>query len=314
MLNQILKSCEFVTSQAKHVRINYEAAKNLSSKLLDYNFIHNLTKIPYDIYAMPTRDIINFLLIYQSIDFSFWGNPKWTITKDNKNIDGGTALIHIIFNLFHNHDSKKVYQDLANMTLDDFKILFQGNIPIPLLEERYQIVNSIAKKVNETMNGDFYTFIKDIHEDYEIFNLVLTLSDSFHDVRTYQGKTIYFYKLAQLLVSDILHVLKLKEGRTVNYTNLVGCADYKIPQVLESLGILEYDDELKQILMNELEIPENSPYEVEIRASMIVSIDYIYEILDEKIPRMDINDFLWSQGNTKTKKALPYHHTRTISY
>lgn len=110
-----------------------------------------------------------------------------------------------------------------------------------------------------------------------MFKTIISNFSSFEDIRTYDGKTIYFYKLVQLLTSDILHIIEIKERRDVNYSNLLGCADYKIPQIMQGFGILEYDAELSLILETKTQIEENSEYEVEIRASMIVVINYIYE-------------------------------------
>ena len=47
-------------------------------------------------------------------------------------------------------------------SLEEFKNILKGNVEIPLLEERYHIVTSIAKVVNNKMNGNFYEYIKDI--------------------------------------------------------------------------------------------------------------------------------------------------------
>ena len=200
------------------------------------------------------------------------------------------------------------------MSLEQFKEILKGNVDIPLLEERYRIITGIARIVNEKMNGSFYDYIKAMNTDKEIFETIVSNFSSFEDARTYQNRTIYFYKLAQLLTSDILHVIKNKERIEVDYSNLLGCADYKIPQVMQGFGILEYDDELSLLLDSKTEIKENSEYEVEIRASMIVVINYIWEQIGKSIDRIDINDFIWVKGQDKTKKYKPYHLTRTRSY
>ena len=314
MLDKVLETSKFVVDNAKHVKINYDKANELIDELLKFDNVHYLTKVPYGVYDMSTRDIINFLLIYDSIDFSFWCNPKWTINVNGKDLDGGIALLHCIFNMFDGRDSLEVYKQLENMTLEDFKEILKGNIDIPLLEERYKIVSSIAEIVNKKMNGSFYDYIKDMNTDQEIFKTILNNFSGFEDTRTYKGQTVYFYKLAQLLTSDILHVIENKEQKEVDYSNLLGCADYKIPQVMQGFGILEYDTKLSSLLETKTEIEENSEYEVEIRASMIVVINYIWELIDKIIDRIDINDFIWSKGQDKTKKYKPYHLTRTKSY
>ncbi len=314
MLDKVLETNNFVVDNAQYVKINYDKAEKLIDELLKFDNVHYLTKVPYGVYDMDTKDIINFLLIYDSIDFSFWGNPKWTISTNRKKLDGGIALLHCIFNLFNGRDSIDVYQQIEKMTLEEFENVLKGNIDIPLLKERYKIVTDIAKVVNTKMNGNFYDYIKDMNTDQEIFKTIISNFNGFDDTRIYKDKTIYFYKLAQLLTSDILHVIENKEKRDVDYSNLLGCADYKIPQVMESFEILEYDEELLSLLETKTEIAENSEYEVEIRASMIVVINYIYEKIGRKIDRIDINDFIWSKGQDKTKKYKPYHLTRTTSY
>lgn len=314
MLNKVLETSKFVVDNAKHVKINYDKASELIDELLKFDNVHYLTKVPYAIYDMCTKDIINFLLIYDSINFSFWGNPKWTINANGKNLDGGIALLHCMFNLFNGRDSVTVFEQLGNMTLEEFKEILSGNIDIPLLEERYKIVTGIAKVVNEKMNGNFYEYIQSMNTDQVIFNTILSNFSCFEDTRTYEGKTIYFYKLAQLLTSDILHVIEIKEHKVVDYSSLLGCADYKIPQVMQGFGILEYDNELSSLLDTKTEIDENSEYEVEIRASMIIVINYIWEKIDKSIDRIDINDFIWGKGQDKSKEYKPYHLTRTISY
>ncbi len=93
-LSEILEKCKFVVDNAKHVKINYDKVDVLIDELLKFNNVHYLTKVPYAIYEMSTKDLVKFLLVYDSIDFSFWGNPKWTIDVNEKNLDGGIALFH----------------------------------------------------------------------------------------------------------------------------------------------------------------------------------------------------------------------------
>lgn len=162
------------------------------------------------------------------------------------------------------------------------------------------------------MNGNFFNYIKDIKLDIELFDLIITNFPSFKDEREYMGEKIYFYKLAQLLTSDILHLRKIKENIEVDFTNLIGCSDYKIPQVLNNLNILNYDEKLKNMIVNKIEIKENSEEEIEIRSSVIIVIDYIYNKLNKKISRIDINDCLWLMGWKSNK--TPYHLTRTVNY
>ena len=314
MLDQVLETSKFVVENAKHVKIHYDKASILIEEIQSHKPMNYLEKMPYNLSGMKIKDIINFLLIYESVDFSFWGTPKWTIQTNSKELDGGNALFDCMFKLFEGRDSEEVYQELESLEYDKFKTIFKGNVELPLLKERYEIIKANISIVNNKMNGNFYEIIKNFTTDKEIFNFILEHFKSFEDTRIYKEKTIYFYKLAQLLTSDILHFLKTKENVHVDSSNLIGCADYKIPQLMQSLGILEYDDELLKKLENKIEIIENDSYEVEIRASMLVVIDYIWDQTNHKIDRIFINDFIHGKGQDKTINYFPYHLTRTTNY
>ena len=209
---------------------------------------------------------------------------------------------------------KEKNADFSEISKEEFAKILKGNVEIPLFEERYKIIRNVSKIVNEKMKGNFYEYIKDITSDIELFDLIIRDFPSFKDERTYNGKTIYFYKLAQLLTSDILHMRELKEGIKMDYSHLVGCSDYKIPQVMRGLGILEYNEELANIIDKKEEIKQNSIYEVEIRANMLIVIDLIKRKLNDRVCAIDINDYIWGQGKNKSINLKPYHLTRTTNY
>lgn len=310
MLDKIIESNRYVVDNSKLVKINEEEIGNFIKSFKTVKHKHWLSNSPYNLLELPVELIINFLLIYESIDFSFWGNPKWKVKTENGEEDGSVALLYTILKYVKH---KKV-ADFSKVTKDEFREILKGNTEIPLFEERYNIVKNISKTVNEKMNGNFYEFIKDVNTDKELFKIIVENFPDFKDERTYKGKVIYFYKLAQLLTSDILHIRELKENITIDYSHLVGCADYKIPQVMRALKILEYSKDLEEIIDNKKEIEVNSEYEVEIRAAMIVVIDIIKKKLENKICAMDINDYIWGQARIKGINLKPYHLTRNINY
>lgn len=310
MLDKIVDTTRYVANNSKNVKINEEKLDKFVNSIKKIKLSHWLSFSPYNLLDLPVETIINFLLVYESVDFSFWGNPKWTIDTINGKEDGSIALLYAILNYVKDRNTT----DFSNITREEFQEILKGNVEIPLFEERYNIIRNVSKVVNEKMNGNFYEYIKNINIDKELFDVITNCFPNFKDERIYKGKTIYIYKLAQLLTSDILHIRELKENIKVDYSNLIGCADYKIPQVMRGLGILEYSDELEEIVDNKKEIEENSEYEIEIRANMLVVIDKIKEKLNNKVCSIDINDYVWSQAKNKDIKLKPYHLTRCTNY
>ena len=289
MLENIIISCNYVSKNSKHVTIDEEKLNLFVENIKDIKMNHWLSSSPFGLLDLAVETIINFLLIYESINFSFWGEPKWTIDTNFGKLDGSIALLYVL--LQYVKESKST--DFSNISKKDFLKILKGNIKIPLFEERFKIIKEVSAIVNDKMQGNFYQYIKDITSDIELFETIIANFPSFKDERLYNKQTIYFYKLAQLLTSDILHIREQKEKIKVNYTHLVGCADYKIPQVLREFGILNYDNKLAKIVDNHSEISINSIYEVEIRANMITVINMINKKLNYKYCRIDINDFIY---------------------
>lgn len=309
MLDKILKSCKYVENNFRYVDINYDKLNNFIKNINCKELKHWLSNNPYDLFDLNIEKIINFLLIFASIDYSFWGSPKWNIETESGKKDGSDALLYVLLKYVKENKTT----DFSNISLEKFKEILKGNVEIPLLEERYKTVIEISNIVNNKMNGNFYKYIKDITKDVELFDIIINNFPSFKDKREYKGRTIYFYKLAQLLVSDILHLRELLEKIEVDYSNLIGCADYKIPQTLRALEIINYNQELSNIIDNKKEIECSSEYEVEIRASTLIVIDYIRNKL-QNVSSIDINDYLFVYSKKVKDRVKPYHLCRNTNY
>ncbi len=309
MFDKIKNSTKYVIENSKYVSINYSKLDKFIKNIDCTNLKNWLLYNPYNLLELNVEKIINFLLFFEAIDYSFWGEPKWQVETKEGLKDGSDALLYVMLNYVK--DKKEV--DFSNLTIEDFKQILKGNIEIPLLEERYNTLIEISKIVKEKMNDNFYNYIKDITNDNELFSLIISNFPSFKDERVYKEEKVYFYKLAQLLTSDILHIRAKLEGIKVSYSNLIGCADYKIPQTLRALEIIRYNDELSKIIDSKKEIEVNSLYEIEIRASQIVVLEYIKNKL-KNIDSIDINDFLFLYSKQIKAKAKPYHLCRNTNY
>ena len=308
MFNEIIESNKYVIENAKFIQINKKEIEKFANQIKDVNIQNWLYNSPYKLLDENIENIITFLLYFEAIDFSFWGTPKWQIETSNGKEDGSMALMYAMLSYIRENKS------FDNLTKEKFKEYLKGNVDIPLFEERFKIIKSVNKVVNERFGGDFYNDIYNLTNDEELFKFIIDNFEDFKDVRTYQGKIIYFYKLAQLLTSDILHIREKKENIKVDYSHLVGCSDYKIPQGLRALNLVEYNKELAYIVDNKIEIKENSTYEVEIRATVIYVIDEIKKLLNNKINAIELNDYIWLMSKNRELPKRPYHLTRTTNY
>lgn len=307
LIDELNTSYKYVCDNSKNVKINYDMIDNMINQIKNSSVDYWLDSNPYNLMNMDISEIINFLFIYHTVgDYCFWGDPKWEVKTEIGTMDGSYAIMYLILNRFK-------FNNDFEISFDEFKGLLKGNVAIPLLEDRYQ--NLV--KMNEFIklkNQSFYELIKELNIDSDLFEFIVNNLDYFKDVSNYDGKEILFYKRAQLLTSDILHVREKKENAKVDYSHLIGCADYKIPQVMRCYGMLEFSDSLCEKVDNKIELKEGSLEEIEIRANTLKVINYIYERLDKKYSRMDINDFIWLLGQNKSQMTKPYHRTLTKHY
>ena len=309
MFDKIRSSCKYVMDNSQYVSINYskldEFIKKIDCSKLENWLLYN----SYGLLKLNVETVVNFLLVFQSIDYSFWGDPKWTIETEEGLKDGSDALLYTMLK----YVKKTNNTDFSNVSFEEFKEILKGNVDIPLLNERYKTIVEVSRVVNEKMGGNFYQYIKNVTTDVDLFNIIIDNFSSFIDERSYDGVKIYIYKLAQLLTSDILHIREILENIKVDYSNLIGCADYKIPQTLRALGITEYNEELSGIIDAKKEIDISSKYEVEIRASQIVVLDYIKGKL-KNVNSIDVNDFFFIYSKKVKDIRKPYHLCRNTNY
>lgn len=302
-MNDILNSIKFVKENSKYVYINEtkidEIVKNIDFSVSS----HWLNSNPFDILSLDITTIVQLLLIYHSVGFCYWKEPKWTVNIDDVIYDGGFAMLGILVKYF----KEKV--NTNNISVDEFLELIASENKIPLLNERINNIRELNK-----INRNIYDDIKELKTDKELFNYIIDNYKYFDDISIYKDKKVYLFKLAQLLTSDILHVREIKENLNVNYNNLIGCADYKIAGVLRCYDILEYNKELSNLIDNKVEILKDSQFEIEIRANTLYVIDLIYNKINKNISRIDINDIIWLMGQDKSKMTKPYHRTYSKYY
>jgi len=158
-----------------------------------------------------------------------------------------------------------------------------------LINERARMIREVFTIIKYNYQENCINFVKECNKNAT--KLVKKIIDEFccfRDHAIYNGEQIFFYKRAQILVSDLyLAYLDIKEAKKdtqendiINFTQetisqLTMFADYRVPQILKAKGILVYDKHLTDLINNKLEIPHGSKEEVEIRAATIQAVEQI---------------------------------------
>ena len=313
--DKIFESIKYVVDNSKYVRINDKNIENVIPLLKGGKKESWLNSDYLDIENFSQEQVLMYLILCESLNFCYWDSDiKWKIEYKGEWYSGSFGLFYAISKAIKNGYKLLDINYLENITIEEFDEIFKGTTSIPLLKERYEI---IKKLVDEFKNTPNLLNAISANNDIELLNNIINNFSNFRDISMYKGKEVYFFKRAILLVGDLILNIDSVKSSVKNDDNMLGCADYKIPQVLRQLGILEYSNDLATLIDGKKELQHDSEMEIEIRANMLYAIELIKIRLHQiqiNINSVQIDNALWLLSKNKEFKEKPHHLTKTIYY
>ena len=312
---KILDSIKYVVDNSNYVVINRNNIDNVISLLKESKREPWLNSDYLDLENFSQEQILFYLILCESLNFCYWDSDiKWKIEYKDEWYSGSFGLFYAISKAIKNGYNLLNIEYLENITIEELDEIFKGTTSIPLLKERFEIIKQLVSEYKQISN---ITQSMSANSDIELLNNIVNHFSNFRDISLYKGREIYFFKRAILLVGDLILNISSISKSVKNDDNMTGCADYKIPQVLRHLGILEYSDDLTTLIDERQEIQHDSEMEVEIRANMLYAIELIKEKLHQNgidMNSVQIDNALWLLSKNKEFKDKPHHLTKTIYY
>lgn len=318
-MSKILDTTEFVMENSDLVQINRERLADFSNGFDHGKAEHWLSAAPFNFSHFNEEDKLHFVILFNALSFCYWGEPKWTVEYKDKVHDGAWGMILALGRGIEEGAALLDYDFCSKISKEELAHILRGNTEIPLLEERWKILREIGLNMSAKFGGKARNLVAEASGDAQkLLELIVQNFPSFLDVSPYKDKQVYFHKRAQLLVADIYQIFDGKNfGELKNIDTLTACADYKLPQILRKLGILEYATALAEKIDAKTEIAHNSPEEVELRANTIWAVELIKQEVKKRSPQImsfEVNDHLWLATQEKFPDDKPYHRTRTTAY
>ena len=318
-MNKILETTKFVMENSDFVKINRRRLVEFSNGFDHGKTEHWLSAAPFDFSHFGDEEKLHFVIIFNALSFCYWGEPKWTVEYKGKKHDGAWGMILALGRGIEEGVALLNFEHCAQISKEEFSKILRGDNEIPLLEKRWKILREIGTNMIAKYNGKASNLIAEAHGNAQ--KLVENIAQNFPfflDTSLYKNEEVDFYKRAQLLAADIYQVFDGQSfGTLKNVDQLTACADYKLPQILRKLGILEYATVLAKKVDTKIEIDHNSPEEVEIRANTIWAVEFIKKEVKKRSPQIlsfEVNDHLWLMSQEKFSDDKPYHRTRTTAY
>ena len=320
-MNKVLETTRHVKERGQQVTIDEHAIGIFSKKLIEDGIEIPPWNYNYHFFDGGHKTV-EYLLVLDSINFCFWPNPgvdRWEVQYKSETLSGYYALAASLKKAIESGTPITDAHYLAGFTLEKLKKILDGNGELQLMKERVRILNELGAFLIAKYNGEVKRLVEAAENSaLKLVKLLAGNLPSFRDEVEYYGNKVYFYKRAQIFAADLYGAFAGKDwGYFKDIDQLTAFADYKLPQVLRQVGILQYSPSLEHKVDHGIFLQAESPEEIEIRANTIWAVELIRQELTKigkKLMAFEIDWILWNLGQQSQFKAQPYHKTVTIYY
>jgi len=314
----VLKTTAYVVAHARFVNINHNAIGRAADGFAEKRAEPPAWNYEYHFFD-GTEHTVYYLFLLDALNFCFWGKPKWGILYKGKRLDGYWALAAALKRAAEEEPHILGPRLLSRLTRQELAKILRGRGTIPLFEKRWRNVRELGTILRDQWGSSAATFVANAHCDApRLAQMIAENFASFNDIAIYRGRKVRFFKRAQILVCDLWGAFGGKQwGVFDNIETLTAFADYKLPQILRALGILEYSPSLARKVDAQIELTASSAAEVEIRAATLWAVEFLRDALAQrgrKLWSIQVDWILWEASQARFEGMKPYHRVRTIYY
>lgn len=322
----VLESVRYAIESSRDVRTNYDKIVEVASWMAYEELPMPEFTLPFGVGQGDAAEAIDFILVADSIDTAFTDfatHEKFQVDYVGQHWSDSDAEFACIKRALDNGVPFLDGHYLANVNRAELNRVFVGNIEMPMLDEKLEVLHEIGKVLSEKYNGRFHNFVRScspkVYDDGNgLVDRLVKEFPRFNDVSMLDGREIKFYKLAQLGVWMLYATLhRSGKSRLDDPQKMTAFADYIVPVALRLHGITSYSERLENAINSHQLIPRDFRWEVEIRAHCIYATALLTEEINKLrpanmqviIPQIDAR--FWTHFHTT---AWPHHLTRTIMY
>ncbi|KAL5114704.1 hypothetical protein ACEQ8H_007438 [Pleosporales sp. CAS-2024a] len=337
---RVLNNAQFIYDNSVDVALDMRSTKVAAQLILD-----EMLKRKYSTSAWSEHELhpkakdestVNFIFTMDLLNFSFWSEKeeqdRFAIVYRGKRWTGYWSLVALLQRALEQAipiTDPTFWIDEERCTDDVLRTVFssgiEGTEDIPLFEERVRCLREAGQILEEEFDSSVITLIQDAkHSAAGLVNLLAEKFTCFRDEGTFERKKVRFLKRAQIFVADLWAAFDGQEyGQFNDIDKITMFADYRVPQMLHSLGVLWYCPPLDNTIRRLEMIESGHSWEMQIRGCSIWAIELLRrEILkikpDAKVNAILIDFFLYDLAKEKEKvdqgDVIPHHRTRSIWY
>ena len=320
--SEVLSSVSKAIHQLEHLSIDLDSIENTAEWLAyeEFSFPKN-----NQVRENP-EDFIRATMFMNTLNFAFTDfqtSIKYEVKRGSETLSDSEAMYFQVNEAIDSGNNLVDGKIMATLTLEQLANIFSGNIEMPMLKERVEILKDVGQKLVDNYEGDWLNFInngpKKLYAKGEgLIERLVNEFPRFDDSSEYRGNKVKFYKLAQLAFWGIHGELSGSNYFKIeDMHSMTAFADYIVPVALNVMKIMTYTPQLDEKIRNGEMIERDSEEEIEIRSASIYATAILTEKVNERrpenksiiIPQLDYR--LWKNYHATHH---PHHLTYTTMY
>ncbi|KAK4690429.1 hypothetical protein P7C71_g6361, partial [Lecanoromycetidae sp. Uapishka_2] len=350
----VLEDAEFIYDNAADVALDMRGTKAAATSiwgLIQEKGYSARDWSKHDLHPkVKDSTTVEFIFLMDLINFSFWSDhddteQAFAVEYKGKKWTGYWSLVAAIQRALDEGipiTSPDFWVNEKKCTDDVLRHVFRSATAedMPLLDDRIYCIREAGYVLEKHFDGSFLACIEEANGSAAA--LVNLLADTFpclDDRHRFDGNTVRFYKRAQILVADLWACF---EGESYGYFHDINQitmfagedsfsvpnnfslqeSDYRIPQMLHSLGCLQYSPPLESHIRRRKAIESGHPWETQLRGCSIWCVEMLRREILRLHPEAQINAILidfFLYDTVKEMEArglenIPHHRTRSIWY
>jgi Queuosine salvage protein len=322
----VLESVRYAVESSRDVHTHYEKILEVASWMAYEELPMPEFALPFGVGQGDANEAIDFILVADSIDTAFTdfaSHQKFQVDYAGQHWSDSDAEFACIKRAVDNGMPFLDGHYLAKVSRAELDQVFAGNIEMPMLDQKLEVLHQVGGLLAEKYDGRFHNFVRccspRVYDNGNgLVDRLVKEFPRFNDVSMLDGHEIKFYKLAQLGVWMLYATLHASgKFRLDDPQTMTAFADYIVPAALRLHGITSYAERLENAINSHQLIPRDFRWEVEIRAQCIYATALLTEEINKLrppelqviIPQVDAR--FWTHFHTTT---WPHHLTQTIMY
>ncbi|KAI1269540.1 hypothetical protein F5Y18DRAFT_102352 [Xylariaceae sp. FL1019] len=335
----VLEGAEYVYDNSIDVALDMRATKNAAAFIYDQmqqKHFSTETWAEHELHP-KTKDesTVAFIFTMDLLNFSFWSyhseSKRFAVSYRDNTWTGYWSLVASLQRALEEGISitdPHYWQNEDECTLESLRHVFRSctDEEMPLIEARLTCLREAGQVLYEKYNCSFTNCIEAADGSAAgLVNLLARDFACFNDEFAFPGrrKPVRFLKRAQILVADLWACFNGEDyGAFRDIDKITMFADYRIPQILATLGCIGYSPPLQSLITRKELIESGSNYEMQLRACSIWCVELIRREIKRQHPDTEVNAVLIDFFLYDTMKAMeaegteaiPHHRTRSIWY